>query len=76
MPQTGVAQRYGQLMTARMQSRSWYLPADVADRLAVVVDDIHFSTRRPKHEVLAAALAVAIEHQDDIMTKLTTGGTT
>ncbi len=58
-----------------MQHRSWYLPADVAERLAAVVDDIHYSTRRPKHEVLAAALSVAMEHQDDIMTKLAAGGT-
>jgi hypothetical protein len=59
----------------RMQKRSWYLPADVADRLAAMVDDIHFATRRPKHEVLTAALAVAIEHQADIVTKLGAGST-
>ena len=63
---------YGQSMTV-MQRRSWYLPADVAERLAAVVDDIHFETRRPKHEVLGAAMSVAMDHQADIMTKLSEG---
>jgi hypothetical protein len=59
--------------TVPMVRRSWYLPADVADRLAVVVDDIHHSTRRPKHEVLAAALGVAVDHRADIEARLTAG---
>jgi hypothetical protein len=58
----------------QMRHRSWYLAADVAERLAAVVDDIHFRTRRPKHEVLGAALAVALEHQDEIMARLTADG--
>jgi len=53
-----------------MRRRSWYLPADVADRLARVVDDIHFTTRRPKHEVLAAAVTIAVEHQEEILARL------
>jgi hypothetical protein len=57
-----------------MRRRSWYLPADIADRLASVVEDIHFTTRRPKHEVLAAALGVAVEHQDEIVARLTAAG--
>ncbi len=57
-----------------MQRRSWYLPADVADHLAAVVDDIHFTTRRPKHEVIAAAVAVALEHQDDILARVSSAG--
>lgn len=56
---------------APMQHRSWYLPADVAERLAAAVADIHFTTRRPKHEVLAAAVDVALEHRADIMARLT-----
>lgn len=59
---------------APMARRSWYLPADVADRLAVLVDDIHHATRRPKHEVLAAALGVAAEHRADIEARLTGDG--
>jgi hypothetical protein len=58
----------------QMRHRSWYLAADVAERLAAAVDDIHFRTRRPKHEVLGAALAVALEHQDEIMARLTADG--
>lgn len=54
-----------------MRHRSWYLTADVADRLAAAVDDIHFRTRRPKHEVLGAAIAVALEHEQDILARLT-----
>jgi hypothetical protein len=57
-----------------MQTRSWYLAADVADRLAAAVDDIHWRTRRPKHEVLAAALGVALEHQGEIVDRLARPG--
>ncbi|MGH3159936.1 MAG: hypothetical protein ACRDNF_25630 [Streptosporangiaceae bacterium] len=46
--------------------RSWYLDTAIANRLAAVVDDIHYRTRRPKHEVLAAAVTIALEHQDAI----------
>lgn len=53
-----------------MRRRSIYLPSDVSDRLAQVVDDIHFATRRPKHEVLAAAVVIAMEHREDILARL------
>jgi hypothetical protein len=53
-----------------MANRSWYLPADVADALAAAVEDIHFTTRRPKHEVIAAAVAVALEHRPEILARL------
>ena len=53
-----------------MRRASWYLPADVADRLAQLVDDIHYATRRRKHEVLAATLTVAAEHQEEILARL------
>lgn len=68
--------RYGAGMPSPppMAHRSWYLAADVAERLAAVVDDIHFATRRPKHEVLGAAVAVALEHRDDIEARLAAGG--
>jgi hypothetical protein len=58
-----------------MQRRSWYVPVDAADRLAAVVDDIHYATRRPKHEVLAAALGVAVDHRADILARLAADGT-
>jgi hypothetical protein len=54
-----------------MRHGSWYLSADAADRLAAVVDELHWTTRRPKHEVLSAAVAVAVEHQADILALLT-----
>lgn len=59
-----------------MQRRSWYLDRDSADALATVVDELHFATRRPKHEVLAAAVAIALEHRDDIEARLAGEDTT
>jgi len=53
-----------------MRHRSWYMSADVADQLAAVVDDIHFATRRPRHEVLAAVVGVALEHRGEIEARL------
>jgi hypothetical protein len=53
-----------------MRRRSVYLAAEVADRLDTAVADIHFATRRPKHEVLAAAVDVALEHRDEIEARL------
>ncbi len=58
----------------RMRKRSWYLPSDVNDRLAAVVDDIHHATRRPKHEVLAAVIEAGVGHSADIMARFTAGG--
>jgi predicted transcriptional regulator len=58
---------------APMRRRSWYIPQDIADRVAAMVDDIHYATRRPKHEVLAAALAIAVEHQADILARVKDG---
>jgi hypothetical protein len=55
-----------------MSHRSWYLPADAAEQLAAVVDEIHHVARKPKHEVLSAAVAVAVEHQAEILARLTT----
>jgi hypothetical protein len=57
-----------------MSRRSWYVPADIADDLARLVDDIHWQTHRKKADVLAAALAVAIEHQAEIVARLTAPG--
>jgi hypothetical protein len=57
----------------QMQHRSWYLAADVAERLAAAVDDLHFTTRKPKHAVLSAAVAVALKHRDEIEARLADG---
>jgi hypothetical protein len=56
---------------APMARRSWYLSKAVADRLAEAVDDIYFTTRRPKHEVLAEILAEGLEHRDAVEARLT-----
>lgn len=48
-----------------MDRRSWYMPRDSAEALAAAVDDLHWSTRRPKHEIVAALVAVAVRHADE-----------
>jgi hypothetical protein len=55
---------------APMSRRSWYLPSDIADDLARAVDDLHWRLRIPKHEVLSAAVAFALEHRADIEARL------
>lgn len=55
---------------AGMDRRSWYMPRATADALAEVVEDLHFGTRRPKHEVLRALVEVALEHQDEARARL------
>lgn len=54
-----------------MDRRSWYMSKAVADALAEEVDELHYATRRPKHEVLAALIAVAMEHRDEVRARLT-----
>jgi len=53
-----------------MRHRSFYMRSDVADRLAAVVDDLHFATRRPRHEVLAALVDVTLGHRAEIEARL------
>ncbi|AZK98792.1 MULTISPECIES: hypothetical protein [Streptomyces] len=43
-----------------MTRRSWYTRSAVADAFQAAVDDIHHSTRAPKHEVVAALLEAAV----------------
>ena len=57
-----------------MDRRSWYMSKTVADALAEEVDELHFATRRPKHEVLAALVTVAIEHRDEVRARLADQG--
>ena len=58
---------------AAMRHRSFYMRSDVADRLAAVVDDLHFATRRPRHEVLAALVDVTLDHRAEIEARLARG---
>lgn len=53
-----------------MARRSWYLPQADADRLAQLVDDLHFMTRRPRYEVLAAVVGVIVDHRPEIEARL------
>ena len=54
-----------------MDRRSWYMPKAVADALAKAVEDLHYDTRRPKHEVLRALVEVALEHRGEAQQRLT-----
>jgi len=54
-----------------MVRRSWYVPRSAADALVAAVDDLHHETRRPKHEVLAVLLALAVEDLDRARNRLT-----
>jgi hypothetical protein len=46
------------------------MPAATAEALAAAVDDLHYATRRPKREVLAALVTVALEHAEDARARL------
>jgi hypothetical protein len=49
-----------------MTMRSWYMPKASADRLAALVDDVHFATRLPKHLVMAAVVNVLDRHRAEV----------
>lgn len=42
-----------------MSRRSWYAERGAVDALAAAVDDIHFATRAPKHEIVSALFHAA-----------------
>ena len=46
--------------------RSWYMPKASADRLAALVDDVHFATRLPKHLIMGALVNVIDRHRDEV----------
>ena len=49
-----------------MTMRSWYMPKASADRLAALVDDVHFATRLPKHVIMGALVNVIDRHRDEV----------
>lgn len=53
-----------------MTRRSWYVKTAAADAFQKAVDDIHHSTRVPKHEVVAALLEAAVGQTDRVQRKL------
>lgn len=50
--------------------RSWYTTTAAANALADVVDDIHFATRVPKHEVVAALMEAAVAQAPKVQARL------
>ena len=66
------AERAALLRAARETKtrRSWYTSTAAADAFTKVVDDIHFETRVPKHEVVAALMAAAVERRDQVTKRL------
>jgi hypothetical protein len=53
-----------------MTRRSWYTKTSAADAFQVAVDDIHHSTRVPKHEVVAALMEAAVAQAERVGRKL------
>jgi hypothetical protein len=53
-----------------MDRRSWYMPKESADALAAALDELHFTTRQPKHVVLAALVSVALGHLGDVQRQI------
>ena len=49
-----------------MTMRSWYMPKASADRLAALIDDVHFATRLPKHLIMGALVNVIDRHRDEV----------
>ena len=46
----------------------------VADRLAALVDDVHFATRLPKHLIMGALVNVIDRHRDEVEAEARTAG--
>ncbi|MFF2077101.1 hypothetical protein ACFVXG_20355 [Kitasatospora sp. NPDC058162] len=53
-----------------MDRRSWYMPKASADALAELVDDLHWETRRPKQEILAAVVAEVLARRAQVERRL------
>ena len=49
-----------------MTMRSWYMPKASAERLAALVDDVHFATRLPKHLIMGAVVNVIDRHRAEL----------
>lgn len=55
-----------QAPAADMTMRSWYMPKASAERLAALVDDVHFATRLPKHLIMGALVNVVDRHRAEV----------
>ncbi len=49
-----------------MTTRSWYMPEASADRLAALVDDVHWATHLPKHLIMGAVVNVIDRHRAEV----------
>ena len=54
-------QRPARAKNTAMDRRSWYMPKETADALAAALEELHWSTRQPKHVIMAALVSVALE---------------
>ena len=54
-------QRLARAKGPAMNRRSWYMPKESADALAAALEEMHYATRQPKHVIMAALVAVALE---------------
>src|SRR5919109_5407 len=57
-----------------MTMRSWYMPKASADRLAGLVDDVHFATRLPKHLIMGALVNVIDRHRAEVEAEARSAG--
>lgn len=64
------AQRPARSQGQGMDRRSWYMPKESADALARALHEIHFATEQPKHAIMAALVAVALDHLDEVREQL------
>ncbi|MFE2090682.1 hypothetical protein [Streptomyces sp. NPDC059460] len=55
-----------------MDRRSWYMPKESAAALAAALEELHWSTRQPKHVLLAALVDVALEHVAEVRRRVGT----
>lgn len=53
-----------------MSRRSWYAEQDAVESLATVVDDIHFATRAPKHQIVSELFRAAVAAAPKVEKKL------
>jgi hypothetical protein len=50
------------------------MPKASADRLAGLVDDVHFAARLPKHLILGAIVTVPDRHREEVQAEATSAG--
>jgi hypothetical protein len=60
--------------TSDMTMRSWYMPKASADRLAALVDDVHFATRLPKNLIMGAIVNVIDRHRAEVEAEARSAG--